>query len=384
MKGLSFITLALPIMEATCFQKLASSRAISSNALVGNILWEGSHRLTLVGPHHHGRSLLKSQQLIERSASETYSFDSIGSAILTKAEKVLSPIKHKLAARELPELPEPVVATISKSGEVVRQSWFLSPMFLALVPVYCALVTGTFATMPEWWSMMRIHVTGATAMAAVAFFLFSNISFFVAAAYLLMLFPPRHKAIRVNSGVLPIPTPKKMKLPVPTEKSMLGVWMLASGLISTIFHSVQAYGPRPIAESLCFIDHAIAGSSLFYFWRMCGNPSKKVWALGLTSLAFLCITSPSWIYTWCHSMWHVIVSFAAVLWVRESHKSELGFNDLLASKDVDIPTANLLSTNYGIPQAAGRKRVPPVTEIAKFLITAKVFSAYLNRDHYRP
>ena len=168
MKILSFITLALSIIASNGFQKLASSRAITSNALASNILLEGSHRRLLHGPHHRGRSLLQSQQLIQRYASDTYSLDSIGSAIATKAGKVLSPIKQKLVDGELPELPEPVVATFTKSGEVVRQSWFLYPMLLALVPVYCALVTGTFATMPEWWSMMRIHVSGATAFAAVS------------------------------------------------------------------------------------------------------------------------------------------------------------------------------------------------------------------------
>ena len=368
--------MTMPIIGLNAFQHIGSSRAAyvhCSAHLTNGFLCEGSHRT--IRPHHHGRSLRKSLELIRRSASDTYSLDSISNAIATAADKVWTPLKSKITNSEL---SGPLLSTVAKSGRFLQKSWFLFPMLVALVPVYCALVTGTFARMPDWWQMVKMDHVRTGALAQVLFFLFSNISFFAAAGYLLMLFPPRPKIVSVKEG-LPIPT-KTMKLHIPSAQSMLGVWMLASGLISTIFHSVQAFGPHPIAESLCFIDHAIAGSSLFYFWHMCGPPSRKVWALGLTAFACLCITSPSWIYTWCHSAWHFIVAFAAVIWVRQSHKDELVGESALSevSTSSEMPSSTSHTSN-GDESA----RLPRVTEIAKFLIQAKAVSIRLERNRAR-
>ena len=378
MRGLSLITMALSIVALNAFQKIGSSRAgyVQCSAhLTSGFLCEGSHRI--IRPLHSGRSLRYSVQLIRRSASDTYSLDSISNAIAAAADKVWTPIKSKITKSEV---SGPLLSTVTKSGHFLRKSWFLFPMLVALVPVYCALVTGTFARMPDWWQMVKMDHVRTGALAQVSFFLFSNISFFVAAGYLLMLFPPSPKTVSVKEG-LPIPT-KTMKLHIPSAQSMLGVWMLASGLISTVFHSVQAFGPHPIAESLCFIDHAIAGSSLFYFWHMCGPPSRKVWALGLTAFAFLCITSPSWIYTWCHSAWHFIVAFAAVIWVRQSHKDELVGESALSEVSISTSSEMPSPTSY-TPKGNESPRIPHVTEIAKFLIQAKAVSIRLERNRAR-
>jgi hypothetical protein len=87
---------------------------------------------------------------------------------------------------------------------------------------------------------------------------------------------------------------------------MLSAWMLASGLISTIFHSVQAFGSYPIAESLCYIDHGVAFSSFFYFFEVCGRPSWQVVGLGALAGMCLCLTSPG--YVWFHSAWHIFIA----------------------------------------------------------------------------
>jgi hypothetical protein len=98
---------------------------------------------------------------------------------------------------------------------------------------------------------------------------------------------------------------------------MLGVWILLAGAVSTIFHSVQALGSYVIAESLCYVDHGVAISAFLYYFKTCGFPSKKVWALGIAGLLALVFTHP--FYAVLHSLWHFLSAAAATLWAIESH-----------------------------------------------------------------
>ena len=100
--------------------------------------------------------------------------------------------------------------------------------------------------------------------------------------------------------------------------------MLSSGLISTVFHTEQALGSYALANSLCYIDHAIAGTATFYFFHTCGLPSKRVWALGVAGLACLAIPHPA--YAWLHSSWHFLSAGAATLWALESFDGSLRGN----------------------------------------------------------
>ena len=102
---------------------------------------------------------------------------------------------------------------------------------------------------------------------------------------------------------------------------MLGLWILTAGLISTVFHSVQALGSYSVAESLCYIDHGVAISASFYFLDTCGLPSKRVLALGLAGLAALAFTYPS--YAFLHSSWHFLSAAAATKWAIEGHARTL-------------------------------------------------------------
>jgi hypothetical protein len=175
-------------------------------------------------------------------------------------------------------------------GKVFSKCWWISPMFLALVPIYCALVKGTCARMPSWWQVFNMdHVLKAkSAAVVVGCFLFSNIAYFLSGTYLLNRFPFQRNG--------------KSTAFKPTRFSMLGVWILAAGLVSTIFHSVQALGPYPVAEALCYVDHGVAISASFYFCDTCGLPSRRVCAIGLAGIAALVITEPG--YAWLHSTWH--------------------------------------------------------------------------------
>jgi len=118
---------------------------------------------------------------------------------------------------------------------------------------------------------------------------------------------------------------------VPSETSevafrdpILGGSVLTAGTVSTVFHSVQALGPHSLAECLCFIDHGVAISSIFYFWFKCGRPSRRTWLLSLAGLATLSFTEG---YAWLHSVWHLLSASAAVVWARD------GVN--VGSKDSD-------------------------------------------------
>jgi hypothetical protein len=99
-------------------------------------------------------------------------------------------------------------------------------------------------------------------------------------------------------------------------------WILTSGLVSTIFHSVQAMGGYggTLAEALCYIDHGVAGAAVFYFWNICGRPRRHtlhVSAAGLVALALP--LRPG--YAWLHSLWHLLSATAALLWAFQKKTS---------------------------------------------------------------
>lgn len=135
-------------------------------------------------------------------------------------------------------------------------------------------------------------------------FLLSNVAYFISGTLLLNRFPFR----AMEKGMVRVQ---------PTKFTMLGIWILLAGAVSTIFHSVQALGSYAIAESLCYIDHGVAISACFYYFKTCGLPSKKVWTLGMAGLAALVCTEPG--YAILHSTWHFLSATAATKWAIEGY-----------------------------------------------------------------
>jgi hypothetical protein len=103
----------------------------------------------------------------------------------------------------------------------------------------------------------------------------------------------------------------------PTRYSMLGVWIITAGLISTIFHYVQALGSYQLAIDLCFLDHAVAGSATLYFLDTCGIPSRMALLIGAVALVTLVITSPG--YAFLHSSWHYLSAVTATRWALDGY-----------------------------------------------------------------
>ena len=104
----------------------------------------------------------------------------------------------------------------------------------------------------------------------------------------------------------------------PTKISMLGVWVCISGLVSLVYHYVQALGPHALAENFCYLDHAVAGSATFYFTDTLGAPSKMTWVIGVMALVTLVASTPN--YASIHSCWHYLSAATAMRWAHDGFK----------------------------------------------------------------
>lgn len=242
-------------------------------------------------------------------SSSTKSGDASGEALSALRDRILQGIaklSEKVATWNLPH-----ISTRSLSDTLVpflRKYWWLSPMSLVIVPLYCAVFKGTCAAMPDWWNVVPMeHIAAAdNAHWIIGHFLASNISYFASGAYLMLKRFPLLRKSKMG-GI-------KVRL---TKFSMLGVWICLAGAISTVFHSVQALGSYPLAQSLCYLDHAVAVSAFCYFIETCGLPSKRVLSIGSAALVTLCLSSPG--YTFLHSSWHYLSAATATLWALEGY-----------------------------------------------------------------
>ena len=201
-----------------------------------------------------------------------------------------------------------VLASLTSSiMQSIRKFWWCFPMVLAMVPPYCVIVKGTYASMPDWWRVVNIDHIAASDNAnwIIAPFLGSNIAYVLSGIYLMNRF---RFFKRSQSGVLQFR---------PTRFSMLGVWVSAAGLSSTIFHSVQALGSYALAENLCYLDHAVACSAILYFFDTCGVPSKMTSLIGAVAMVTLVVTSPG--YAWFHSSWHYLSAATATRWALDGY-----------------------------------------------------------------
>lgn len=187
-------------------------------------------------------------------------------------------------------------SAIDVTRSFVQKFWWTFPLALCLAPAFFQTVLRQTITTPHFWKMVNmeyiLHCPDAAFV--ISCFLGSNIAYFLAGGFLLHRFPARS----LQPG--------------------LGWWILSSGLISTIFHTVQAIGDHALAEGLCYVDHGIAGAAVLYYWNVCGFPpsSKRFWALALLGLAALsCPIKPG--YAWLHSTWHFLSAGAAIVWAME-------------------------------------------------------------------
>jgi hypothetical protein len=217
-------------------------------------------------------------------------------------------------------------------------SWAL-PLSLCLVPPICEFVLERSATTPSWWKMVNMEYIAQSSNAAVVIFLFlfSNIAYFWSGAYLLQKFPveklstPQQQEQSQSSSLLKAVRPRLPALAT-SRFSWLGVWMLLAGVVSTVFHSVQALGSSQVAESLCYVDHGIAISAGAYFMHVCGLPSqRRTWVLGVIGLAALALPlQPG--YAWLHSAWHLLSSAAAVMWAVQGKATRQAQLELALAK----------------------------------------------------
>ena len=207
------------------------------------------------------------------------------------------------------------LASVAKGiGTAFRRSWWCLPMLLAVVPLYSSVVLGTPASMPSWWPLTRMdHIFKSPyAKLIIGIFLGSNISYFISGSYLLLR----------ETGTLAHATlPKTLK-----GYPLLGVLVLAAGSVSTAFHSVQALGCFQLANVLCYIDHAVAISAIFYFWHRCGKPSRTTAVLSAVGLGTLVVAGPH--YAWLHSAWHLLSASAAVVWAQDGYAKRLASMEL--------------------------------------------------------
>ena len=253
------------------------------------------------------KSSIRNLDVIQRRASETSSF-SITDVLASKAG-TLREAMDEFSDRNpwIVSLSTQASKTATAINSFLMQSWWILPMILALVPIYCAVCKGTCASMPHWWPVVRMDYIrqSESAVLVIGGFLLSNIAYFVSGSFLVNRFPfqPTKKA-----GLMPVR---------PTRFTMLGVWILLAGVVSTIFHSVQALGSYAAAESLCYVDHGVAISASLYYFRTCGFPSRKVLAIGIAGLAALVFTYPC--YAILHSAWHFLSAAAATKWAVEAH-----------------------------------------------------------------
>ena len=189
--------------------------------------------------------------------------------------------------------------TLAKQSRAVRHFganyWWSLPMGLVLIPIYSGIFRSTLPGMPSWWPLTDIdQVMGTTRTTTKAFkfvmgcFLSSNAAYFACAT---------HLYFRLRQGLL------------------IPALVLASGSVSTIFHTVQAFGSFRTAEALGYLDHAVAISTILCFAHRYGLPRVRTSLLSALGFITLSITGPA--YPWLHSAWHCLSAGAAVSWAYE-------------------------------------------------------------------
>lgn len=253
--------------------------------------------------------------------------------------------------------------------------WWSLPSLLCLVPLYTLAAWQTMPTTPGVWKLVNMelvwqHLPPSSAASVVAAFLASNVSYLIAAAYLL-------RSRGISGAVVDPENSKKQQrgsicsnngggILIPAS---LGWWTLLAGAMSTVFHTVQAVGDYGVAEALCYWDHGIAGTAILYFWYACGRPSPRAWlcaSAGVAALAFPVAACPP-IYPWLHSLWHVLSALAAVVWARDAA--------LAAPSTTSATTTTLFAPKLAAAAASATKIDAPPLRLEAVVATIDSSSA---------
>lgn len=210
-------------------------------------------------------------------------------------------------------------AYFAEFQRILASSWWMLPMTMCLVPLVCKLALNVEASTPHFWKLVDLNFVHGLPHSAVTLsaFLASNIAYFASGLYLLI--KSTSQAFKTTTmGRL---TTISRLLPPLTKTSALGYWVLAAGIMSTIFHTVQALGDYAVAESWCYLDHGVACSAILYFYKICGPPARGAMSLGVPGLLCLIVTPPQ-SYAWLHSAWHFFSASAAVAWALQGTKDQ--------------------------------------------------------------
>lgn len=204
---------------------------------------------------------------------------------------------------------------------IIQKSWYLFPLFIALIPVHSILILKEQPQMPSWWALQ--HISRDTTKYLIGIFLASNIAYILSGSYL--LFP--HVFIRPSRRRLflsdtsdkqkenyDITSTTKDTISLKEYPPMLGISLLVCGTISIIYHAFQTMGLTNTAEGLSYVDHGFALTSGLTFLRKCGIPSMKTMMCGFTGLFFL---SNNFMYVELHSIWHILSAVAAISWADD-------------------------------------------------------------------
>uniref|UniRef100_A0A7S1FT91 Uncharacterized protein n=1 Tax=Corethron hystrix TaxID=216773 RepID=A0A7S1FT91_9STRA len=192
--------------------------------------------------------------------------------------------------------------------------WLIPLAVLPAIPLYMTTIQRVAPSMPSWWSLVyplsipnasqwRNFSTGTTnwtGILAVISFLLSNIPYFIGAFFL---------------------SSKRFVQDLPRAKT-LSMALLASGTISTIFHSSQAVlaNAKTATTFLCYLDHGVAIGTVLRFLQVCGIPRLATLGVGGAGMALLACPGTDAVesmYEIMHSFWHFFSAVAAVMWAND-------------------------------------------------------------------
>jgi hypothetical protein len=295
-------------LHVIAFDRPSKLKSLEKNwqQLVTTLDWE---------PNKHSKEVLISKQLVKSQHSINVNtidtkttqldgvvpLDKIILYITTAIDSAVTAISAQLLLYHLTAYHSArllVQTGNDRIQSIAKQYWWTFPLALCFAPALMHTICQQPISTPNFWKMVNLQFIlkhSPDAKMVVQFFVGSNIAYLGAGSFLLHRFP--------GGRVL---------------KRGLGLWTLSAGLISTIFHTIQAVGDYSVAESLCYIDHGIAGAAVLYFWKTCGAPpmTVKFWSITIAGLAALSLPiHPG--YAWLHSTWHFLSAYSAILWAMD-------------------------------------------------------------------
>jgi hypothetical protein len=237
-----------------------------------------------------------------------------------------------------------------------------SPFFVlaVAVPLHYAVVHNTFPALPACYPLQRpFHHYESAALGGVVMtkllFLLSNVAYFASGSYLCNVkigntngnTTGKKRFFRADpSSASPAALDISMSSLELTDDTdgtdskndlafskWLGGTVWASGVVSAIYHIFQSIDVSDyFAETLCFLDHGVAMSSVLYFIKVCGIPRLRTAMMGALSLVALKPKGAAYAYT--HSVWHFLSAAVTISWAHDGiqrHKRRKGTGNFQAA-----------------------------------------------------